>query len=154
MISKHGAPLISEEARAVLAEELLPFAFLVTPNLQEASVLAGMSVQELPDMIEASRRIHALGVPGVLVKGGHLPGEAVDVLYWQGRDLQFRAARLDTPHTHGTGCTFSAAITAELAKGRELPDAVTTAKRYVTRAIETHPGLGKGYGPVNHHADP
>jgi len=152
MISKHGKPLISEEARAAMARLLLPRAFLVTPNLHEAGVLAGMPVSDLAGMREAAIRIAALGPEAVLVKGGHLTGEAVDVLFWRGRTLYYRAPRIDTVHTHGTGCTYSACITAELAKGCGLTEAVDIAKRFITRAIETHPGIGKGSGPVNHHA--
>jgi len=94
----------------------------------------------------------ALGAQSVLIKGGHLKEEAVDVLYWRGEFALYRSARIHTPHTHGTGCTYSACITAELAKGRDLSDAVGIAKKFITRAIETNPGLGKGAGPVNHHA--
>jgi hydroxymethylpyrimidine/phosphomethylpyrimidine kinase len=152
MFSKHGKPLISEEAWKALAGLLLPRAFLVTPNLQEAGVLAGMEVRDPAAMREAAVRISALGPEAVLVKGGHLEGEAVDVLFWKGEFKLYRAPRLDTRHTHGTGCTYSACITAELAKGGGLIDAVDIAKRFVTRAIATHPGIGKGSGPVNHHA--
>jgi hydroxymethylpyrimidine/phosphomethylpyrimidine kinase len=103
-------------------------------------------------MQQAARRLADLGPKAVLVKGGHLPGEAVDVLYAEGEWFWFRAARIDTPHTHGTGCTYSAAITAGLAKGRSLRHAVATAKQFISDAIETNPGLGGGAGPVNHHA--
>jgi hydroxymethylpyrimidine/phosphomethylpyrimidine kinase len=152
MISKHGAPLIAEEARSALRAKLIPRAFLVTPKLHEASMLAGIPVNDTSSMEEAARRIAALGARAVLVKGGHLPGEAIDVLYYMGEFRQFPAPRCDTRHTHGTGCTYSAAITAELSKGRALPEAVSSAKRFISLAIETNPGLGKGCGPVNHHA--
>ena len=152
MVSKHGSMLLSKEGQDALAQFLLPRAFLLTPNLEEASILSSMPVEDVAGMEEAARRIAGQGVEAVLVKGGHLPGEALDVLFWKGSMLHFSARRIDTPHTHGTGCTYSAAITAELAKGRELPDAVTIAKRFITAAIESHPSLGKGFGPVNHHA--
>jgi hydroxymethylpyrimidine/phosphomethylpyrimidine kinase len=152
MVSKHGSILLSEEGQAVLAQVLLPRTFLVTPNLQEAAILSGMPVHDVDAMEEAASRIARRGVAAVLIKGGHLVEDAVDVLFWKGSPRHFRARRIDTPHTHGTGCTYSAAITAELAKGRELPDAVTIAKRFITAAIESHPSLGKGFGPVNHHA--
>ncbi len=152
MISKHGTPLLTEEARSALSARLIPRALLVTPNLHEASLLAGIPVSDPDSMEEAARRIAALGAKAVLVKGGHLPGEALDILYHEGRFRHYRAPRSDTRHTHGTGCTYSAAITAELAKGRPLPEAVDSAKRFITRAIETNPGLGRGCGPVNHHA--
>jgi hydroxymethylpyrimidine/phosphomethylpyrimidine kinase len=151
MISTHGQPLMKEQARAALAE-LLPHALLVTPNLHEAGELARMPVRDLSAMKEAAMKIAALGARAVLVKGGHLEGDAIDVLYWRDEFIYYRSLRVPTGHTHGTGCTFSACITAELAKGRDLPGAVEIAKRYITRAIETNPGLGKGPSPVNHHA--
>ncbi len=152
MISKHGQPLMTEQARATMAELLVPRAFLVTPNLHEAGDLARMAVHDLATMKEAAIRIAALGAEAVLVKGGHLETDAIDVLYWRGKFAYYRSPRIPTVHTHGTGCTYSACITAELAKGRDISDAVETAKRFITRAIETSPGLGKGSGPVNHHA--
>lgn len=152
MISKHGRLLMTESARSAVAELLLPHAFLVTPNLSEAAELARMPVHDLASMKEAARKIAALGARAVLVKGGHLQGEAVDVLYCGGEIRSFSVPRIQTPHTHGTGCTYSAAITAELAKGRDLAEAVDIAKRFVTLAIKTNPGLGKGSGPINHQA--
>ncbi|MBN2318098.1 MAG: bifunctional hydroxymethylpyrimidine kinase/phosphomethylpyrimidine kinase [Acidobacteria bacterium] len=153
MISKHGLPLIDEDARSVLAEELLPRAFLITPNLHEAAELAEMPIQDLESMGKAAAIIAGKGANAVLVKGGHLEGEAVDLLYYKGEIRCYTAPRFDTRHTHGTGCTYSACITAELAKGRSMEDAVDIAKRFISRAIETNPGLGAGSGPVNHHAD-
>lgn len=152
MISKHGAALLSEDARRDLIERLLPHAFLVTPNLHEAAVLAGIRVEDLAAMEEAARRIAGLGPKAVLVKGGHLEHGATDVLFWNGGLLHFPGTRIDTVHTHGTGCTYSAAITAQLAKGEPLPRAVETAKRFIAAAIRSNPGLGRGAGPVNHHA--
>ena len=152
MVSKRGVPLMSDGARTVMVELLLPRAFLVTPNLEEAAVLAGMPVINLKTMEEAARKISSLGAQAVLVKGGHLAGDAVDVLYWKGQYRSFAAKRIETRNTHGTGCTYSAAITAALALGRELPEAVALAKRFITLAIQSSPGLGKGFGPVNHHA--
>jgi hydroxymethylpyrimidine/phosphomethylpyrimidine kinase len=150
MLSKHGAPLLAPDACDALLVRLLPQAFLVTPNLHEAGALARMPVRDVPSMEEAARRIAESGVGAVLVKGGHLQGEAVDVLWSRDGIRHFRAPRMDTPHTHGTGCTYSAAITAGLAAGASLPDAVAAAKEYITRAIRFSPGLGKGSGPVNH----
>jgi hydroxymethylpyrimidine/phosphomethylpyrimidine kinase len=150
--SKHGAPLMSSEAKSALVEFLLPRASLVTPNLLEAEELAGFPVADIASMEKAARKIAEFGAKGVLVKGGHLADEAVDVLYWEGTFRHFSAPRIDTPHTHGTGCTYSAAITASLAKGHSLPDAISIAKRYITKAIQSNPGLGKGIGPVNHFA--
>jgi hydroxymethylpyrimidine/phosphomethylpyrimidine kinase len=152
MDSKHGQPLMAEKARAAIGKLLIPRAFLVTPNLPEAGELAGMQVRNLAAMEKAAVKIATMGANAVLVKGGHLESDAVDVLYWRGKFSYYRSTRIATLHTHGTGCTFSACITAELAKGRQLPDAVAVAKKYITQAIETNPGLGKGSGPVNHHA--
>lgn len=152
MISKHGKPLISKDAQKELARLLLPRAFLVTPNLEEAGVLAGMKVGNTAAMREAAVRIADLGPEAVLVKGGHLEGEAVDILFWRGEFRVYGAPRLETVHTHGTGCTYSACIAAELAKGLGIIEAVDIAKRFVTRAIATRPGIGRGRGPVNHHA--
>lgn len=152
MISKHGASLLPSEARDALTNHLLPRAFLVTPNLEEAAALAGISVATPVQMREAAGRIAALGPRAVLVKGGHLAGEALDILYFDGAWQEYVAPRCATPHTHGTGCTYSAAVTAGLAAGVPLPDAVARAKRFITAAIRTNPGLGGGSGPVNHHA--
>jgi hydroxymethylpyrimidine/phosphomethylpyrimidine kinase len=152
MISKHGVALIAEDARSVLLEKLLPYAFLVTPNLHEAAVLSGIEVHDLQTMGEAARRIAGTGAGAVLIKGGHLEGAAVDLLFWRGKMTRFESPRIETRHTHGTGCTYSAAITAELAKGRDLDSAVAVAKSFITEAIRSNPGLGKGCGPVNHHA--
>jgi hydroxymethylpyrimidine/phosphomethylpyrimidine kinase len=153
MISKHGAALIAEDAREALRRLLLPHAFLVTPNLHEAAALAGMEVTDERSMEEAARRIAALGPQAVLVKGGHLAGDAVDLLFYEGRVERFTARRISSRHTHGTGCTYSAAITAGLAKGQQLTEAIGAAKRYITNAIASAPGLGRGCGPVNHHAE-
>jgi len=152
MISKHGAPLIAADARSALLEKLLPCAALVTPNLHEAAALAGCPVHSPEEMEEAARRIHARCGAAVLVKGGHLEGDAADLLF-DGREVRwYRAPRVNTPHTHGTGCTYSAAITACLALGEPLHAAVERAKRFIGEAIRTNPGLGRGSGPVNHHA--
>lgn len=153
MISKHGAPLIAEEARQRLATTLMPRAFLITPNLHEAATLAGFPVDSPQTMRQAALHLRAMGARSVLIKGGHLPGAALDLLYTEdGVFHEFSGERFDTPHTHGTGCTYSAAITACLALGMTLPDSVARAKRFISEAIRTNPGLGHGSGPVNHHA--
>jgi len=152
MISKHGQPLISPEAVKVVRERLLPRATLVCPNVPEAEELAGIPVRTVEDMRTAARRLCELGAKSALVKGGHLGGSAVDVLFAGGELREFAAPHVDTPHTHGTGCTYSAAITAELARGSNIQEAVARAKNYITQAIRTNPGLGHGCGPVNHHA--
>ena len=152
MISKHGTPLLDEPARAALCDHLLPLAALVTPNIEEAAALARMPVRNISEMREAARRISAFGPRAVLVKGGHLEGDALDLLYTDGHFLELTSPRFDTPHTHGTGCTSSAAITAGLALGASLEQAVRAAKEFITEAIRTAPGLGHGHGPVNHWA--
>jgi hydroxymethylpyrimidine/phosphomethylpyrimidine kinase len=153
MISKHGAPLIAADAAAALREKLIPRAALVTPNAPEAGALSGIEVVDENTARQAGERILAMGAKAVLIKGGHLGGdESSDWLVTQAGVREFRAARAATVHTHGTGCTYSAAITAELAKGRSLMEAVERAKAFITRAISTSPGLGHGAGPVNHHA--
>jgi hydroxymethylpyrimidine/phosphomethylpyrimidine kinase len=154
MVSKHGAPLISPDACEAIAERLLPRAFLVTPNLEEAAALTGIEVRDVGAMREAAARLCKAGARAALVKGGHLEGSATDVLFARGEWHEFTAPRLKTRSTHGTGCTYSAAITAELARGSELEAAIARAKAFVTEAIRTAPGLGQGAGPLNHHAKP
>jgi hydroxymethylpyrimidine/phosphomethylpyrimidine kinase len=153
MIGKHGAPLMDSTAREALRRLLLPKAALVTPNLHEATELAGIPVKDLDQMRDAAVRIARFGPLSVLVKGGHLQGDAVDLLFHDGRFTELRASRVSTPHTHGTGCTYSAAITAFLARGIPMIEAVTRAKRFIDEAIRTNPGLGAGSGPVNHWPD-
>ena len=152
MVSKHGAPVSDDEAVQVLRRKLVPHAFLVTPNVPEAARLAEMEVTDLPAMEKAAAVISRLGAKNVLVKGGHLKGDPVDVLWSAGENHWLPAERVDTRHTHGTGCVFSAAITARLAKGEDLVTAVKAAKQFITAAIQSSPGLGQGYGPVNMHA--
>lgn len=148
MISKHGARLLEPDA----IRPLLPFAFLLTPNLPEAEALTGFKIDRVSHMVIAAGKLASLGAKNVLVKGGHLPGPAIDVLLAGGNWYEYPSERIHTRHTHGTGCTYSAAITAGLAKGLELPAAVALAKAFITEAIRTAPGLGHGCGPVNHHA--
>jgi hydroxymethylpyrimidine/phosphomethylpyrimidine kinase len=150
MVAKSGDQLLQPEARAALADRILPLALLVTPNLPEAEVLAGIRVAEPEDMEEAARRIHLMGPRYVLVKGGHLKGDATDLL-WNGRDFtRFSTTRIDSQNTHGTGCTFSAAIAAGLARGQALGDAIRSAKAYVTRAIREGFQAGRGVGQLRH----
>jgi hydroxymethylpyrimidine/phosphomethylpyrimidine kinase len=153
MIGKHGAPLMDLAGREALRRLLLPKAALITPNLHEAAELAGIPVEDFDQMRDAAVRIARFGTPSVLIKGGHLQGDAVDLLFHDGVFTELRAARIDTPHTHGTGCTYSAAITAFLARRLPLVEAVTRAKRFIDEAIRTSPGLGTGSGPVNHWPD-
>jgi hydroxymethylpyrimidine/phosphomethylpyrimidine kinase len=152
IVSKHGARLLAPDAIEALKQRLLPRAFLLTPNLEEAAALSGMEVRDLAGMRDAARKLRELGARAVLVKGGHLSGCATDVLLDEGGFVEFPAERIETRHTHGTGCTYSAAITAGLARHDALPEAIQQAKRYITEAIRTNPGLGAGAGPLNHHA--
>lgn len=157
--SSSGYDLMDEAALATLRDRLLPHARVITPNLAEAARLAGMEVNDLESMKRAARRIHGLcrarannsSAPcAVLVKGGHLPDEATDVLD-DGHEVQiFRAPKLVTRNTHGTGCTLSSAITALLARGVGVPEAVARAKAYLNAALRAAPNLGRGAGPLNH----
>jgi hydroxymethylpyrimidine/phosphomethylpyrimidine kinase len=149
MISKHGAQLIDPGAAEVLIGRLMPRAFLITPNLQEAAALSGRQVEDEEDMAAAAHALALQGARNVLIKGGHLADAATDMLLADGRLHRFAGPRLSTPHTHGTGCVYSAAITARLARGESLVQAVAGAKRFVTAAIRSNPGLGHGLGPTN-----
>ncbi|MDA0329098.1 MAG: bifunctional hydroxymethylpyrimidine kinase/phosphomethylpyrimidine kinase [Gemmatimonadetes bacterium] len=150
MVATSGDRLLQPDAVQALRGLLLPLASLVTPNLEEAAILSGHPVRSLDQMRDAARVIADLGAAAVLVKGGHLEGDAVDLL-WDGVEEHiWRRPRIVTRHTHGTGCTLSAAITAGLARGRDLTTAVDAAVRFVARAIEAAPGLGSGRGPINH----
>ena len=150
MVAKSGDVLLRPDARQALIERVLPLALVVTPNLPEAESLAGIPVASRPDMEEAARRIHRLGPRYVLVKGGHLKGDAIDLL-WNGKAFTaFRAPRIDSGNTHGTGCTLSAAIAAGLARGQAIGDAIRDAKAYVTRAIREGFAAGRGVGQLRH----
>ncbi|MFD1485023.1 bifunctional hydroxymethylpyrimidine kinase/phosphomethylpyrimidine kinase [Lacticaseibacillus baoqingensis] len=157
MIAKGGAPLLTEDAIAVVRDELLPLATLVTPNLPEAEKLSGLTITDQAAMRTAAKRLQALGAQNVIVKGGHLThaDSANDyVLLADGSDFWLPARRVDTVRTHGTGDTLSACITAELAKGRSLPSAIRTGKAYVEKAITDGILVGHGHGPLNHWAYP
>jgi hydroxymethylpyrimidine/phosphomethylpyrimidine kinase len=151
MIAKSGDRLIDDEAVGAMRSELLPRAFLVTPNIPEAETLAGMAIRSDDDRHEAARRIAALGPTAVLIKGGHLPGADIrDLLYSNHAFSELVGERVAGGHTHGTGCTFAAAITAHLASGRSLAEAIPRAQRYVAGAIRHAPQLGRGNGPMDH----
>jgi hydroxymethylpyrimidine/phosphomethylpyrimidine kinase len=153
MISKHGAPLMAAEAAAAMRAGLLPRATLVTPNIPEAEALTGLRVTTVDEARRAAAALLQTGAQAVLVKGGHFADSATDLLLTAaGEERVFTAPRIDTRHTHGTGCTYSAAIAAGLAWGLGLIDAVSQAKAFIAEAIATNPGLGSGSGPVNHHA--
>ena len=150
-VSKHGHPLLAEGAVESLRRWLLPLATLVTPNLPEAAGLAGFEVATRDDMRRAAEAILGVGPASVLVKGGHLGGDqATDLFVDHGHEEWLTAERIDTPHTHGTGCTLSSAITAHLARGASLPEAVRAGKGFVTEAIRHALELGDGIGPVDH----
>jgi hydroxymethylpyrimidine/phosphomethylpyrimidine kinase len=154
MVAKSGDSLLHREARQTLIEELVPLSYVITPNHHEAEVLAGLEIETVADMREATRVIYEMGAGNVVVKGGHLPGaaRAIDVLF-DGREItEFDAPRVDTPNTHGTGCTYASSIAAELAKGHSVKKAVGTAKAYLTAALQAAVDLdiGQGHGPLNH----
>lgn len=150
MISKSGFSLLKPEAKDNLIKYLLPIAYLITPNTLEAEEITGIRINTLEDMKKAGEELLKLGSTYVLMKGGHLEGDAVDILI--GKDLfkVYKAKRLDRKNTHGTGCTLSSAITSHLALGYTIDEAVSLSKEYITRAIEESFDIGLGVGPVNH----
>ncbi len=151
MIAKGGDRLLSDDAVATIRSELLPLAHVVTPNIPEAETLTGMSIRTLDDMRAAAAGILALGPRVVLVKGGHAGGaESVDVCVTATESFEIRTPRIDTPHTHGTGCTLASAIAANLARGLADREAIERAREYLDGAIRHAPRLGGGHGPLNH----
>lgn len=148
--STSGYDLIDDEALAALKAELLPLARVITPNIPEAERITGLRITDEAGMRQATRLMRAMGAPAVLVKGGHLTGEAMDVLDDGGQISVFREARIETSATHGTGCTLAAGIAACLARGMDLRTAVAVAKQFVTDAIRHAPHLGRGHSPINH----
>ena len=151
MIAKSGDRLLREDAVDALRRRLLPLAHVVTPNIPEAEVLSGRSVRTRDDRVAAARAIMELGARAVVIKGGHGTDDPIVDLLVDGQGIhEYRAPRIMTTSTHGTGCTFSAAITAGLATGLDLPHAVAEARDYVSRALASAPGLGHGHGPLNH----
>jgi hydroxymethylpyrimidine/phosphomethylpyrimidine kinase len=149
--SKHGQSLLDDDAVNALRRRLLPLATLATPNLPEAGGLIGRRVETREDMVAAAKHLHSLGARAVLLKGGHQgdPASSADLFYDGERQEWLEAARVDTPHTHGTGCTLAAAIAAHLARGEELLDAVRAGKAFVTEAIRHALEIGSGIGPVD-----
>lgn len=151
MVAKSRDRLLSPEAVGILRRELLPLATVITPNGPEAEVLTGLEVRTEAQARDAARQLHALGAHAVIVKGGHLEThDVVDLLFDGQQFLEARGPRHQTRHTHGTGCTFAAAIAAGLARSLSLPDAFLQARRYLDGAIRHAPGLGQGAGPVAH----
>ena len=151
MIAKSGDALLEDDAIDALETDLLPLAYVVTPNIPETEALAGMRVESLDDCREAARRIAALGPVHVLIKGGHAHTADIEDLLYDGAGFEtFRHERVPGRHTHGTGCTFSAALTAHLALGRTLRESIPMAQEYVAGAIRAGIELGSGHGPMNH----
>jgi hydroxymethylpyrimidine/phosphomethylpyrimidine kinase len=151
MIAKSGDRLVDDEALGAIKSELLRRAFVVTPNLPEAETLSGVTIRGGEDRREAARRIAALGAAHVVIKGGHADSaDIIDLLYDGHRFLEFRVERVTGRHTHGTGCTFAAAVTCQLALGRTLAEAIPLAQQYVAGAIRNAPRLGRGHGPMDH----
>ena len=151
MVAKGGARLIREDAVDALRDVLLPMARVVTPNAPEAETLVGFPIKTVDDAKRAARAlVEELGASAAIVKGGHLDGPATDALYQNGELTEFTSERVSTENTHGTGCTFAAAIAAGLASGLSVPDAVARAKDYVTQAIIHNFRMGAGHGPLNH----
>ena len=149
MVAKGGARLLRDDAVDALRTLLLPLAAIITPNLPEAEVLLGRPISSLDERRQAARDLVALGSRAAVVKGGHAGDDVIDVYFDGDEIVELDAERIATNNTHGSGCVFSAAITASLAKGREPLDAVREAKRFITSAIERSLGLGHGHGPVN-----
>ena len=151
MIAKGGDRLLERSAIDAMRQELLPLAHVVTPNIPEAEVLSGIGITTVEEMHDAARRILAFGPRVVVVKGGHLrSSESVDVVCTGKRSHELASPRVETRHTHGTGCTFASAITANLALGHDAADAIARAKRYLDATIRNAPGIGGGHGPLGH----
>jgi hydroxymethylpyrimidine/phosphomethylpyrimidine kinase len=150
MVAKSGDPLLQQEAVEALRAKLVPLAAVVTPNIPEAEVLTGLKITSLDDMRLAAEKIIEMDARGVVVKGGHLAGPAIDLFYDGSRFEEFTAPRIDTKNTHGTGCTFASAIAAGLARRLSVIDSVAQAKEYVTEAIRRSFPIGQGHGPLNH----
>lgn len=153
MISTSGRRLLSEPAFSLLKEVLLPLGTLITPNLPEAQALTGLAIRTPEDMEKAARILFNAAGTAVLIKGGHLPDDATDLLYDGAQTTLFPSARIHNPNTHGTGCTLSSAIASNLAKGFDLDTAVERAKAYISGALGAMLDLGRGSGPMNHMFD-
>ncbi len=150
MVAKSGDHLLRADAVDALRDRLLPLAEVLTPNWPEAASLSGLEVVDEGSASAAGRRLLEMGPRWVLVKGGHSPGPPTDLLMGRDQVVELRGTRVPGPHTHGTGCTFSAALTAQLARGRSVPEAAAEAKRYLQAALEQAPQLGGGHGPLQH----
>lgn len=153
MLAKDGSPLMQSDAMDTFIREVLPLADLLTPNIPEAEKISGLPIHTTEDMENAARKIIRMGAKAVLVKGGHASGDALDILFDGKQFYHFNAERIHTKNTHGTGCTYSSAITSNLALGLDLETSVRKAKEYVTTAIRHSLSIGKGCGPTNHFYD-
>lgn len=157
MIAKGGAPLLQQQAVSALSQKLLPLADVITPNIPEAEALTGIAIVDDSSIQQAAKALQKQGAKNVIIKGGHSLNSQSElcqdwVLLADGRHFTLQSPRFNTPHTHGTGCTFSACLTAELAKGEPLQSAVKTAKGFITAAISHPLNIGQGHGPTNHWA--
>ncbi|MFX1310520.1 MAG: bifunctional hydroxymethylpyrimidine kinase/phosphomethylpyrimidine kinase [Promethearchaeota archaeon] len=154
MIAKSGDPLLKAEANSTLISKIVPLAHVITPNLHEAHILTGIEINNINEVQESAVKIFEMGAKNVVVKGGHLQdiNESIDILYDGKKFIEFRSPRINTNNTHGTGCTFASGIAAELAKGKDIKNAVHIAKAYLTNAIQRADNLhiGKGHGPTDH----
>lgn len=151
MVAKGGAPLLKPDAIEALKTQLLPRAYLVTPNIPEAELMTGTTIRSADDMQHAGTVLMGMGARNVLIKGGHLHGNhLIDMLIGENGNTQWQSDRIDSRHTHGTGCTLASAIATLVAQPVTLPDAITAARDYVQRAIASAPGFGAGHGPLNH----
>ena len=150
MYAKNGSPLMQPTSIDTLIKSIIPLADVLTPNIPEAEKIADMEIKSHNDMEDAAKKIQSMGCKAVIIKGGHAVGDATDILYDGNKMYYYKASRIDTKNTHGTGCTFSSAIGAYLGKGLGVENAVSKAKEYVTTAITHSLPIGKGYGPTHH----
>ena len=153
MYAKNGCALMAETAINTLINDVIPLACVITPNIPEAEKISGMQIKTIDDMKESAKIIHKMGCKNVIVKGGHKEGDATDILYDGKEFYEFTTHRIDTKHTHGTGCTFSSAIASNLALEMNIDMAVKKAKDYIQTAITNTPQIGKGNGPIHHFYD-
>ena len=154
MVAKGGAKLLKDEAIELLKSEILPLSSIITPNIPEAEVLTGISIKNAEILPEVAEKLRALGAKNIIIKGGHLEGEnSRDYVFLSNGDsFYLDSPRFNTPHTHGTGCSFSACLAAELAKGKDLRKAIELTKQFISLSIKTPLGIGKGKGPINYWA--
>lgn len=150
MLAKDGCELMQLKAVETLKEKIIPITFLLTPNIPEAQMITGIKIKTIDDMKSAAQQIYKMGAKNVLIKGGHYNGDPIDLLFAGDEFYSFNGRRINTKNTHGTGCTLSSAIAANLAKDNDIYDAVKLSKIYISKAIENSLEIGKGSGPLNH----